>query len=881
MNQNDFKNNSEVLAECTENAEYPLEVVDYVSPEILPDETAHFVDTTNCSVVEIVPDNNDYPVRELTQEEATHIALDADFAGAENVEQEFMVFAADGTLLRHDIGEQILEAELLPIVTDNDTVYDDILGEVELPRNLNEEHTFAINALAVEPRNAIPTLNVSTTGWRDISANGWTSSTINVTSNTVWTISRSAAWLTPSIALGNWQGNRGFTVRVDANPHALDRDGTITISGSGVTPRTITFIQIGVPNLAVSVGGWSNIPASGWTSGTINVTSNVAWNITSSANWIIPSLNPGNWFGNRSFTVRIEPSPHALARDGTVTISGSGMTRRISFVQLGAPNLTVSAGGWSNISANGWTSGTINVTSNLTWNLSRSANWLHPSLGLGNWFGNRSFTVRVDPSPHALARDGTVTVSGNGITRRISFVQLGAPNLTVSAGGWSSISANGWTSPTINVTSNLTWNLSRNVNWLHPSLGLGNWFSNRSFTVRVDSNPDTWARSGTVTISGNGMARNISFAQLASPPTRTVIFNANGGTVNPTSRSVTHGNQIGAMPIPTRPNHTFIGWFNTSSTIIGNEITSTFVVTGDLTLWARWRTNAPVIQSPLTGVTVPRSDLTVRWNLVTGATYNIQMRNLITNQLVLPAVHISAGTSQFTIPSSALSAGDRHRIAVSSVTTNAVNGWSEVEFNVEGFLTPAPRRRIFIDPGHGGNDPGAVGNGMRESDITLDVSLRLAQILRDRGFDVMLSRETDITIGVDPRWQMANNWNADYFVSVHVNSAEGTGFETIIPTQSPNNPSRDLQANRRLAETVSNTLGRTFGMAVRRANGVMLETETRHPFVGVLRNTRMLAILPELGFIDAPAGSLDINLLRNRRPELANALANGLQNFIG
>ncbi|MCL2284798.1 MAG: N-acetylmuramoyl-L-alanine amidase, partial [Firmicutes bacterium] len=191
------------------------------------------------------------------------------------------------------------------------------------------------------------------------------------------------------------------------------------------------------------------------------------------------------------------------------------------------------------------------------------------------------------------------------------------------------------------------------------------------------------------------------------------------------------------------------------------------------------------------------------------------------------------------------------------------------------------RTKIFIDPGHGGSDPGALGNGMRESDINLDVSNRLAQILRAQGFEVMMSRTTDVTRSINERWQMANNWNADYFISVHTNSGGGTGVETIIPTQSPNNPARDLQATRRFAEIVSNTLGNSLGMRVRDFNGVITEEQTRHGSLGVLRFTRMIAVYPELAFIDSPLVNPDVNILRNRRQELAQALANGIRAFVG
>ena len=361
----------------------------------------------------------------------------------------------------------------------------------------------------------VNTLNVSTGGWNSIPATNWNSGTVNVISNITWNLSRSVTWLTPSLSLGNWSGNRSFTVNVAANTTANVRTGNVTVSGGGIT-RNISFQQLGAATLTVSSTGWNSIPGNGWTSGTINVTSNGTWTLARSVTWLTPSLGLGNWTGNRSFTVAVAANTTANARTGNVTVSAAGITRNISFQQLGAVTLTVSIGGWNSIPANGWTSGAINVTSNGTWTLSRSVTWLTPSLGLGSWTGNRSFTVAVAANTTTATRTGNVTVAAAGITRNISFQQLGAVTLTVSATGWSNIQATGWTSPAINVTSNGTWTLSRSVTWLTPSLGLGNWTGNRSFTVAVAANTTTVARTGNVTVSVPGITRNISFQQLAA-----------------------------------------------------------------------------------------------------------------------------------------------------------------------------------------------------------------------------------------------------------------------------------------------------------------------------------------------------------------------------
>jgi len=129
-----------------------------------------------------------------------------------------------------------------------------------------------------------------------------------------------------------------------------------------------------------------------------------------------------------------------------------------------------------------------------------------------------------------------------------------------------------------------------------------------------------------------------------------------------------------------------MGWFNIQTPIEGEgtEFHANTPINSSMMLWARWRTNPPTILTPQGNEPVEHQDLNVTWTLVPNATYTIQMRNLRDNHITLPTENLPAGRGQFTIPVSALTAGDRHRVAVSTVTPDAVNGWDEREFNVRG-----------------------------------------------------------------------------------------------------------------------------------------------------------------------------------------------------
>lgn len=100
---------------------------------------------------------------------------------------------------------------------------------------------------------------------------------------------------------------------------------------------------------------------------------------------------------------------------------------------------------------------------------------------------------------------------------------------------------------------------------------------------------------------------------------------------------------------------------------------------------------------------------------------------------------------------------------------------------------PPQKRLVVLDPGHGGRDPGKIGpNGLAEKDAVLEISQRLAGVLRDRGYEVQLTRTRDTLIALADRPRLANRWKGDrpvaLFVSIHANSAPGRaqGFETFF-----------------------------------------------------------------------------------------------------
>src|SRR5690625_1971542 len=148
--------------------------------------------------------------------------------------------------------------------------------------------------------------------------------------------------------------------------------------------------------------------------------------------------------------------------------------------------------------------------------------------------------------------------------------------------------------------------------------------------------------------------------------------------------------------------------------------------------------------------------------------------------------------------------------------------------------------KIYIDPGHGGGDSGATGHGLQEKNITLQIALKIREELtKYNNVTVKMSRTKDETVSLQQRTNEANNWNADYFVSIHINSGGGTGFESYIYNQ--------LSDSSKTAK-----MRTTLHSAVVKANDLK-DRGKKKENLHVLRESKMAAVLTENGFIDTSA----------------------------
>jgi N-acetylmuramoyl-L-alanine amidase len=178
------------------------------------------------------------------------------------------------------------------------------------------------------------------------------------------------------------------------------------------------------------------------------------------------------------------------------------------------------------------------------------------------------------------------------------------------------------------------------------------------------------------------------------------------------------------------------------------------------------------------------------------------------------------------------------------------NGWAYVGTdNLKGYVygtylrytsNPLKGRTIIIDPGHGGTDPGALGHGLRESNIVLITSRHVRDYLKAAGANVVMTRNTDVFLSLSQRVSVANNANGEIFVSIHANAFNGSanGTETYY-----NGDTVKALENKKLATFIhqrmmSSNLG-TSDRGVKEGNFQVIKSQVNMP-----------STLVELAFID-------------------------------
>ncbi|MBP2655022.1 MAG: N-acetylmuramoyl-L-alanine amidase [Firmicutes bacterium] len=181
--------------------------------------------------------------------------------------------------------------------------------------------------------------------------------------------------------------------------------------------------------------------------------------------------------------------------------------------------------------------------------------------------------------------------------------------------------------------------------------------------------------------------------------------------------------------------------------------------------------------------------------------------------------------------------------------------------------------KVCIDPGHGGSDPGACGNGLQEKDIALTVALKVRDYLTAAGCTLIMTRETDKDVGysgddatteLQARCNISNNFGADVFVSIHCNSFSNSvanGTETIYCAGSPQSA--------KLAEFIQNQL---IGL------GDLVDRGLKTDSLYVTKHTDAPAVLTELAFISNQENASKLGD-QHWQDEFARAIARGVTDY--
>lgn len=221
------------------------------------------------------------------------------------------------------------------------------------------------------------------------------------------------------------------------------------------------------------------------------------------------------------------------------------------------------------------------------------------------------------------------------------------------------------------------------------------------------------------------------------------------------------------------------------------------------------------------------------------------------------------------------------------------------------------RKLAVVDPGHGGKDPGASANGVREKDINLAIGLALEKALNARGIDVVMTRRTDVYLTLQERTDIANKEQADVFVSVHANALPSvkrtSGFEIYLMALPTDKDALTLAKieNRELAEEShagqasdrrtevllqilgdmqqNNKISESTGLAealfaAGKGDGIPMKRVAQAPFF-VLRGAGMPAVLLETGFV---TNATEAKLLAHPgyQARIAEAMAAGVAKYL-
>lgn len=177
--------------------------------------------------------------------------------------------------------------------------------------------------------------------------------------------------------------------------------------------------------------------------------------------------------------------------------------------------------------------------------------------------------------------------------------------------------------------------------------------------------------------------------------------------------------------------------------------------------------------------------------------------------------------------------------------------------------------RVFIAVGHGGSDPGACANGLKEKDLNLTISLACRDELERHGVSVKMSRETDVAETLSQQVNECNAFNPDFGVNIHNNAGGGDGAEVFYPLKGGIGKTLAVNILDGIKEIGQNSRG-----AKTRKN------DSGTDYYGFIRNTKVPAVIVECAFLDHKTDVQIVDTVAEQKV-MGIAIAKGILKTLG
>ena len=306
-----------------------------------------------------------------------------------------------------------------------------------------------------------------------------------------------------------------------------------------------------------------------------------------------------------------------------------------------------------------------------------------------------------------------------------------------------------------------------------------------------------------------------------------------------------------------------------------NDITKDNVTNNRVYGADRHETNANVIKKfytddELEAVLVAKSDVLVDALAAGPLAANLKSPILITPKTYVSAYHKENLEAKSANKVYKIGGGLTSKVMSSIASSLSKHNTTPTEPGNSGGKT------VMIDPGHGGSAPGNSSGGMIEKDYNLNTSLATTEYLRSKGFNVIMTRDTDKTLSLGNRTALSNSLRPDLFTSIHYNASDttGNGVEVFYKLKD-----KDGGTTKTVATNILNRILEKFNLKNRGAKTRTLSTDPTKDYLYVLRNNDMPAVLVECAFLD---NEKDMSLLNtsNKVKEMGTQIGKGIEDSL-